>query len=1826
MVLCFLLAGIRVGEASNPGPPGITWNSFDDPDDPMFENQFELLDSQLEEPTPPASVEEATESFSAFNDRDMVWNGDLGFYDHQLDDWRAAESLMKLATTHSCNDVQQVAASRSFSLPPAPPPPGSSLPADTFRGAIPGFIFGTRKEGTGYYADTAAADIAAFPFVLSLDELIPATPISENPFGVGSSALTRSRDNRSCRPRDARGTRIRPRSRRQIALRATWGGGAVPLTTALGPRWWATQGLWAIDSANSNAWSTAATRILHTDGADILLLQETKLASHRISVSSNQARQRGWSAVFNPAHPMAADKSSGGTAVCVRRGIGVSDDVGKLVPEVFKHRIQLSWVNAVLRGGIYVISVYLHDSVGVSPENLILLEELAIIIGALRGPWVAGGDWNLPPEVLLATNWVKLVKGNLQAPQLPTCNAATYDYFVVSGSLSHAIHGIQRVDGVGMHPHSPVRLLLRGDARRYMVRTLCKPKMIPSHLPHGPALPPDPSYADIVDLCAAADEISLERAVRRWYTLAREEWHGLMGPMDGGGTHLVEHAYFKWKPAVGCVASPWAGATAVSAKWRELSKRAKDVSRILTHPHLYPPDSFHHIILSHLRAATRAAAEIPRATRAEHGDSFGSWSQGFMAAIRTGTTAWSESLSRLADKKAEKLERATAKHRSAHWRSLIGATTGTTQCSARPTSFAYRWVKGLAGWTPSQVDLDSWHDGVPYEGEEADEDELVSHAGRHDCTISVPLSDQATVEKQADSWARLWKEGEDYHLPTMNCEALQPLACWSLKAAAETFPANTGLGADNFAPRALLRLSAQAVQALTVILMALEALGNWTSGIALVLIVLLPKSDGGLRPIGLFPSVIRLWMRSRVLLARAWESQWALPEIYGGSDMGSQRASWTAALMAELAALCKSDHIQVLLDLVKAFESVPHQALVEAAKAKGYSLTVLRLSLAAYRLARAIGISGVFSRIVVASRGITAGSGFATTELRILLYDIVTEVRCRWKGVLSIKMYVDDITLAASGAPKQIVRAMREALSRITEVIEGHLRMEISAKKSLALSGRPSIARHLAQSRHASRKVITWTKQAKLLGTSTSGGRRRAVKTTRVRIATLKRTVPRFRALRKAGVRTTQMARAAATPAITYGVECMGVSNTQLFASRVQVAAAASPQAAGKNPDCILAVLDGGSGTLDPAFDAHCQVIRHWAEAWWTGWVDPELLKCAMVLGRAKLAKYSSSSWHTVAGPATALLATMQRISWKFVDQVTVEDDIGRHWNFLQHAPHTIVKATQDSVRRWRALNIGKILPALIPTTPDFGAEPSMVVPVMAPIAKLLSGRYKSKQLPWNMTMAAQLTSAASGGQWPQARKAGVKKWGITDSRCQLCLQADGTLAHRHVCESTRPDQGWPLPPPPAMFGLSKLRDDRRQVSATRALLVVRVPRPIQRDESFRWLKFPDMHVLDAIWYIDGSLFEGSIRQYAVTGFAIVVVSKRGDLLGFGHGTPPSWITTAPAAEAWALQITVANAPVMPAVRTDCYTLLTTAMSGPLAAASARKPLAAIWRAIAHHLDDQLAEFVSRGCLVWMPAHQSLATFRSRMKSDGKDMTTLDWRANRLADALAKAAAVPNRIDTRLRLLMQSFDSLALHDARLLGQITQAANACQITVVDEHGVESTVTRRDATPKPKGDTQRGAKSVRTSWMDTRWGAGLERTSRKEHSADAQSTPAAGGPNADVGSSSSVPKPGDVGDSTSSAVFRYDGTSRKSEVRGDDELPGMQLFANAGKQVHRPRGSSAVAKAKASTALQTERFIQRIGESATAATGRPSAAARLEAMRARLRAKSTSLESQ
>ena len=121
------------------------------------------------------------------------------------------------------------------------------------------------------------------------------------------------------------------------------------------------------------------------------------------------------------------------------------------------------------------MSIYLRCSEGLSEANQFILEEAKATLLIVRGPWIVAADWNISPATLAASGWLKLVGGVIFATTLPTCNDSTCNYFVVHHTIAHAVAGVQRLDDRGCNPHSPTRLIMRGDARRFAIRSLVRP-------------------------------------------------------------------------------------------------------------------------------------------------------------------------------------------------------------------------------------------------------------------------------------------------------------------------------------------------------------------------------------------------------------------------------------------------------------------------------------------------------------------------------------------------------------------------------------------------------------------------------------------------------------------------------------------------------------------------------------------------------------------------------------------------------------------------------------------------------------------------------------------------------------------------------------------------------------------------------------------------------------------------------------------------------------------------------------------------------------------------------------------------------------------------------------------------------------------------------------------------------------------------------------------------------------------------------------------------------------------------------------------------------
>ena len=1163
-----------------------------------------------------------------------------------------------------------------------------------------------------------------------------------------------------------------------------------------------------------------------------------------------------------------------------------------------------------------------------------------------------------------------------------------------------------------------------------------------------------------------------------WYKKARLVWHSLLSTQPRVDTHK-----FRWEAATGKIACPDMGASAISATLRAMARRLDD-SILLMKKGVPAADS-----RIRTNSANNFKACEKKMLRSPDVNSVGlrSWCVLTDKALHADDLDKAAKLLSTLTKKALKLEEKQSKAVQCKWKQALTQSSGFKRKDSghggRLSRLAYRWVKGVAGWSRSTVGPAGDEAAIP-SAEPGDHPNQIhvtntSDSGSSGATILAPRSDQAEVDAIAKTWAKLWQTDKQYTLPDFSGadeEALEPLTVDDLLRAAATFPVTTGLGVDNFSPRAVLRLPRPLLQQLADLLNKGEQLGQWDEALELVIIVLLPKGDGSHRPIGLFPGIIRIWMRARSGKAREWETETAGPEYFGCKGRGAQRAAWMAAFEAELATARGLDHAASLIDLVKAFEMIPHCHLVQAARQHGFSLKVLRLSLAAYRITRVIGVDSVFSQPVQATRGITAGSGMATSELRLILTDMIYLLRTTFP--VALKLYVDDLTITASGDGVDAARAVAEATDFAVANFK-KLGLEVSAKKSVATASRPRVLSTIMALCKSG--ALTSVTQAKLLGSSFTAGGRRSVKVLQARIIHTKKAVHKIQQLGRLGLSAVEYVRGAAVPAMMYGCEITGMGDT-MVAEATQVAAAAlTPPTAGKNPTMVMHAAAVHSEAVNPNLAANVGPIKAWASASWEGWARVDQMTEVFKYNNSKLKEMQPNHWNGVRGPAAAVVATCIRLQWRSEDGIHFRDDVGMRLDITLDSPQVFANAAKRSVARLNIDAVLKHLPAAAPLKDDIlkhstfsvnnerdGGRRSVLVNLVPFLSPLYRGsKSVGRYLPqWTTKCKGYLNSAINGGQWTQTMKAKLPGFTGT-SKCQLCHMHDGTLAHRHCCPVTVPTAGWTTFESHSQAFIQSISEDRAAALRTRATLTVSIPiaEPQIPTNGWCWLSDPPRQDLDNLtWVIDGSRRYASDWTLATTGCGVAVLDVDGKLIAYATATPPPWVKTAGAAEAWALLLTLRENPAPPVVLTDCMALLHAARAGPAFTARGKNSDARLWKEISESTGGCYRALLDR--LVWMPSHTSNAAGNVRVKSNGRALTTAEWRANQLADTLAKRGALVSPLREEADAIIKTAGATLRQSAARLGVVTFAANAHLVEGTKEDGTKYSFAKRDSTTMPQ----------------------------------------------------------------------------------------------------------------------------------------------------------------
>jgi hypothetical protein len=132
-------------------------------------------------------------------------------------------------------------------------------------------------------------------------------------------------------------------------------------------------------------------------------------------------------------------------------------------------------------------------------------------------------------------------------------------------------------------------------------------------------------------------------------------------------------------------------------------------------------------------------------------------------------------------------------------------------------------------------------------------------------------------------------------------DAMEVLTVTTLRKAARSFKTKTTVGVDAISPSHFAWLSDQLLCRVASLLARLEEEGMWPSQLQQAIVHLIPKASGGRRPIGLLPSLVRVWERARKPVIEGWGKRNLREYDWMRTGRGAERSAWAQSVLEEAA-------------------------------------------------------------------------------------------------------------------------------------------------------------------------------------------------------------------------------------------------------------------------------------------------------------------------------------------------------------------------------------------------------------------------------------------------------------------------------------------------------------------------------------------------------------------------------------------------------------------------------------------------------------------------------------------------------------------------------------------------------------------------------------------------------------------------------------------------------------------------------------------------------------------------------------------------------------
>ena len=283
-------------------------------------------------------------------------------------------------------------------------------------------------------------------------------------------------------------------------------------------------------------------------------------------------------------------------------------------------------------------------------------------------------------------------------------------------------------------------------------------------------------------------------------------------------------------------------------------------------------------------------------------------------------------------------------------------------------------------------------------------------------------------------------------------EVLQPSM---LRLVSASFKRNTAC-VDGFHPRHVGMLGESLICSLAKLFTIFEIRGAWPSTEEKVLTVLIPKQEGGLRPIALSRSLYRVYARARCVKVREWAASVRQHKVNNAKNRWVGDSTWRNQVRIAIAR-SQTSVFEAQMYVKKAFDNVDRRQLLDIAKRNGYPLPELMTSLMAYFWPKHIVYDGVASEAIVPRRGIAAGSASATFKLTVLLLPALARMAIA-EPEASISLHVDDIGVTVFDRTRSNALSRFENILRVVNGEFAKLNLPLARERGVVLASSEELA------------------------------------------------------------------------------------------------------------------------------------------------------------------------------------------------------------------------------------------------------------------------------------------------------------------------------------------------------------------------------------------------------------------------------------------------------------------------------------------------------------------------------------------------------------------------------------------------------------------------------------------------------------------------------------------------------------------------------------------------------------------------------------------------